>query len=55
VLFENDVFAMAISYPTVAQGKARVRVMLSAAHSQNDLKQGLTIFAKVGKELGVIA
>ncbi|MEZ4581133.1 MAG: hypothetical protein R3A10_05705 [Caldilineaceae bacterium] len=33
-LFEEGVFAMAIAYPTVPQGKARIRVMNSAAHSQ---------------------
>src|SRR5207253_9857414 len=53
-LFEEGVFAMAIGYPTAAQGKARIRVMNSAAHSQSDLEQALAAFEKVGKELGVI-
>jgi glycine C-acetyltransferase len=53
-LFEEGVFAMAIGYPTVAQGKARIRVMNTAAHSPDDLEQGLAAFEKVGKELGVI-
>jgi glycine C-acetyltransferase len=53
-LFEEGVFAMAIGYPTVPQGKARIRVMNSASHSQSDLEQGLAAFGKVGKELGVI-
>jgi len=53
-LFEEGMFAMAIGFPTVARGKARIRVMLSAAHSRDDLDQGLAMFAKVGKELGVI-
>ena len=53
-LFEEGVFAMAIGYPTVPQGKARIRVMNSAAHSQNDLEIALDVFGRVGKELGVI-
>ena len=53
-LFEAGVFAMAIGYPTVPQGKARIRVMNTAAHSQSDLEFGLAAFEKVGKDLGVI-
>ena len=45
---------MAIGFPTVAKGKARIRVMISAAHSKEDLDKGLEAFKKVGKELGVI-
>jgi len=52
---ERGVFAMAIGFPTVPKGKARIRVMVSASHSRDDLDKGLEIFAKVGKELGVIA
>ncbi len=54
-LFEAGVFAMAIGYPTVPRGKARIRVMISAAHSREDLDQGLEAFAAVGRKLGVIA
>jgi glycine C-acetyltransferase len=53
-LFEEGVFAMALGFPTVPQGKARIRVMISAAHAQADLDKGLEAFAKVGKKLGVI-
>ncbi len=53
-LFENSVFAMAIGFPTVAKGKARIRVMISAAHGRDDLDRGLEAFGKVGKKLGVI-
>jgi glycine C-acetyltransferase len=53
-LFEEGVFAMAIGYPTVPQGKARIRVMNSAAHSHNDLEVALDVFGRVGRELGVI-
>jgi glycine C-acetyltransferase len=53
-LFEENVFAMAIGFPTVPQGKARIRAMISAALSRDDLDYGLERFAKIGKELGVI-
>ncbi len=53
-LFEEGIFAQAIGYPTVPRGKARIRVMLSAAHSREDLDFALEKFEKVGKELGVI-
>ncbi len=54
-LFEAGVFAMALGFPTVPLGKARIRVMISAAHTQQDLDLSLAAFAQVGKELGVIA
>jgi glycine C-acetyltransferase len=54
-LFEAGVFAMALGFPTVPQGKARIRVMISAAHSQDDLNKGLDAFKTVGKKLGVIS
>jgi glycine C-acetyltransferase len=53
-LLEAGVFAMAIGFPTVPRGKARIRVMNSAAHSQADLEEALTAFQKVGRDLGVI-
>jgi glycine C-acetyltransferase len=54
-LFEEGVFAMSIGFPTVPRGKARIRVMISAAHEKDDLDQGLEAFARVGRKLGVIA
>lgn len=53
-LFDEGVFAMAIGYPTVPPGKARIRVMNSAAHSPSDIEQALAVFGQVGQELGVI-
>ncbi|RIK44866.1 MAG: glycine C-acetyltransferase [Chloroflexi bacterium] len=53
-LFAEGVFAMAIGYPTVPMGKARIRVMNSAAHSRQDLDEALAIFEKVGRALEVL-
>lgn len=53
-LFENGVFAMALGFPTVPRGTARIRVMNTAAHSREDLDFGVAAFEKVGRELGVI-
>jgi glycine C-acetyltransferase len=53
-LFEEGVFAMAIGYPTVPRGQARIRTMMSASLSRDDIAFGLDAFARVGKELGVV-
>jgi len=50
-LFENGLFAMALGFPTVPRGKARIRVMISASHSQQDLEEALDIFDRVGKQI----
>ncbi len=53
-LFDAGVFAMAIGFPTVPMGKARIRAMISATHSEQDLDFGIEQFAAIGRELGVI-
>lgn len=53
-LFDEGIFAQAIGFPTVPRGKARIRVMISALHSKEDLDFALEKFAKVGRELKVI-
>jgi glycine C-acetyltransferase len=53
-LFESGVFAMSIGFPTVPRGLARIRVMNTAAHTRDDLNEGLDVFARVGKKLAVI-
>jgi len=54
-LFEAGVFAMALGFPTVPEGTARIRVMNTAAHTREDLEMGVEIFARVGRNLGVIS
>jgi glycine C-acetyltransferase len=53
LLEEHGVFAQAIAFPTVARGRARIRVMISAAHSERDLAEGAAAFIAVGNDLGV--
>jgi glycine C-acetyltransferase len=52
-LFEEGVFCPAIVFPTVARGQARVRTIVTADHSGEDLAEALEIFGRVGTELGL--
>jgi glycine C-acetyltransferase len=53
-LFEQGVLALAIVFPTVARGKARIRSMPSAMHSTQDFDDALSAFERVGRQLGLI-
>jgi glycine C-acetyltransferase len=53
-LFEEGVFAQGIAFPTVARDKARVRTIVTATHTNDALQFALDVFAKVGRELGII-
>jgi glycine C-acetyltransferase len=53
-LFEEGVFAQAIAFPTVARDKARVRTIVTATHTREDLQFALDRFEKVGRELELI-
>jgi glycine C-acetyltransferase len=53
-LFEEGVFAQGIAHPTVAKDKARVRTIVTATHTREDLQYALDAFARVGRELGLI-
>ena len=52
-LFEEGLFATGIGFPTVPQGKARIRTQISAAHTREELQKALDAFAAVKRELGV--
>jgi glycine C-acetyltransferase len=54
-LYEEGVYAKAIVFPTVAKGTGRVRNMPSAAHTKEMLDQAISVYEKVGKELGIIS
>jgi glycine C-acetyltransferase len=53
-LFEEGVLATGIGYPTVPEGKARVRTIVTATHTHQQLDRALDIFARVGKRLGIL-
>ena len=53
-LFQEGVFAQGIAFPTVARDKARVRTIVTATHTREELQFALDAFAKVGRELGLI-
>jgi len=53
-LLEEGIYVVGFYYPVVPQGKARIRVQLSAIHTREQIDQTITSFTKIGKELGVI-
>jgi glycine C-acetyltransferase len=53
-LFANGVFAQGIAYPTVARDKGRVRTIVTASHTREDLAEALNIFEQVGRDMGLI-
>ncbi|QJD95769.1 glycine C-acetyltransferase [Mucilaginibacter robiniae] len=53
-MLEEGIYVIGFYYPVVPQGKARIRVQISAAHEQEHLDKAIAAFTKVGKELGVI-
>ncbi len=53
-LFEHGVFAQGIGFPTVPRGKARIRTIVTATHTRDELQFALDVFGRVGTELGVI-
>lgn len=53
-LFEEGIFAQGIAFPTVPKGKARVRTIVTATHTREELQYALDVLQKVGKELGLL-
>ena len=54
MLFEEGVFALAIVFPTVPKGKARIRTIVTSDHTQENLQKAVNAFVKCGKKLGII-
>jgi glycine C-acetyltransferase len=53
-LFNEGVMATGIAFPTVAEGKARIRTIMTATHTQDELEKALEVLKRVGKRLGII-
>jgi glycine C-acetyltransferase len=53
-LLEEGVYVVGFFYPVVPKGEARIRVQISAVHTEDDLRFALDKFAKIGRELGII-
>jgi glycine C-acetyltransferase len=53
-LLEEGIYVIGFFFPVVPKDTARIRVQLSAAHSEGQIDQALAAFAKVGRELGIV-
>src|SRR3954447_5810083 len=54
-LFKEGVMGTGIAFPTVPEGKARIRTIMTATHTQEELQQALTVLKSVGKKMGILA
>jgi glycine C-acetyltransferase len=54
-LFKEGVLGTGIAFPTVAEGKARVRTIMTATHTEEELEQALVVLKKVGMRMGILA
>src|SRR5580704_5775441 len=55
LLFEAGVFAPAVGFPTVPEGKARLRAMVTATHKRADLERACRVISEVGRQLGIVS
>jgi glycine C-acetyltransferase len=53
-LFQEGVLGTGIAFPTVPEGKARIRTIMTATHTKNELEQALAVLKKVGKKMGIV-
>jgi glycine C-acetyltransferase len=54
-LFKEGVLGTGIAFPTVPEGKARVRTIMTATHTQDELTRALDVLKKVGRRMGILA
>jgi glycine C-acetyltransferase len=54
-LFKEGVFGTGIAFPTVPEGKARIRTIMTATHTQDELGQALEVLNRVGKRMGILS
>ena len=54
-LFDGGVFAPGVGFPTVPEGKARLRAIVTAAHKRADLERACAVMAEVGRSLGIVS
>lgn len=55
LLFSSGVYVIGFSFPVVPKGKARIRVQISAAHTESDIDRAVDAFIKTGRKHGVIS
>ena len=53
-LFKEGVLGTGIAFPTVAEGKARIRTIMTATHTRDELQQALEVLKRVGKRMGIL-
>jgi 7-keto-8-aminopelargonate synthetase-like enzyme len=53
-LFKEGVLGTGIAFPTVPEGKARVRTIMTATHTKEQLQQALEVLERVGKKMGIV-
>jgi glycine C-acetyltransferase len=53
-LFKDGVFGTGITYPTVPEGKARIRTIMTATHTNDELEKALEVLKRVGSSLGIL-
>jgi glycine C-acetyltransferase len=53
-LFKEGVLGTGIAFPTVPEGKARIRTIMTATHTDDELSRALEVLKKVGKRMGIL-